>query len=86
MTGSPYVPGLGYPVEAEGVSGLLEADKWNTLRAMARGDSYRVWLNGTEILQYSLDSANPQGPIGLQLHPGNEMTIQFKNIRIADMK
>lgn len=86
MTGSPYVPGLGYPVEAEGVSGLLEVDKWNTLRAMARGDSYRVWLNGTEILQYSLDSANPQGPIGLQLHPGNEMTIHFKNIRVADMK
>ena len=86
MTGSPYVPGLGYPVEADGVSGLLNTDEWNSLKAMVQGHSYKVWLNGKEILQYSLDSVNLQGPVGLQLHPGNDMTIQFKNIRIAPIR
>lgn len=86
MTGSPYVPGLGYPVEATGVSALLKVNKWNTLKAKAVGNSYRVWLNGKEVMQYTLDAANAQGPIGLQLHPGNEMTVQFKNIRVASMR
>jgi hypothetical protein len=25
------------------------------------------------------------GPIGLQLHPGNEMSIQYKNILVAEI-
>lgn len=29
MTASPYIPGKGYPVEAEGVKDLLKAKDWN---------------------------------------------------------
>jgi hypothetical protein len=83
MTGSPYVPGLGYPVEASGVAELLKAHQWNSLKAKVHGNAYTAWLNGKEVMQYSLDTADPQGPIGLQLHPGNDMTIQFRNIRVA---
>jgi hypothetical protein len=37
-------------------------------------------------MKYTLENANTRGPIGLQLHPGNEMTIQFRNIAVAELK
>ena len=86
MTGSPYVPSLGYPVEAEGIKALLKMNDWNTIKAMARGNTYKVWLNGKEVMNYSLENANLEGPIGIQLHPNRDMTIQFKNIEVADLK
>jgi 3-keto-disaccharide hydrolase len=83
MTGSPYVPKKGYPVEAQGIKELLKMDGWNTIKAMAQGTSYKVWLNGKEVMNYTLENANLEGPIGIQLHPGREMSIQFKNILVA---
>ncbi len=85
MTGSPYVPGAGYPVEAKGVKELLKQNDWNTLKASAIGNVYKVWLNGQEVMDYTLDNANLKGPVGLQLHPGNEMSIRFKNIQIKEL-
>ena len=32
LTGSPYIPGKGYPVEAENVKELLKMDDWNTMK------------------------------------------------------
>jgi len=84
MTASPYVPKSGYPVEAEGIKELLKMDDWNTIRAEANGNTYTTWLNGKEVMNYTMEDANLEGPIGLQLHPGREMTIQFKNILVAE--
>jgi len=86
MTASPYVPKSGYPVEAEGIKELLKMNDWNTLKAKAIGDSYTTWLNGKEVMNYTLEDANLAGPIGLQLHPGRDMTIQFKNIKVAEVE
>ncbi|MDO1513287.1 DUF1080 domain-containing protein [Maribacter confluentis] len=85
MTASPYVPTLGYPVEASGVDALLDHKGWNTIRAMTIGNTYIVWLNGVEVMNYELEKANLKGPIGLQLHPGNEMTVQFRNIMVNEL-
>ena len=83
MTASPYVPKSGYPVEAKGIEALLKMNDWNTIRAKAIGNTYSVWLNGKEVMQYILVDANLEGPIGIQLHPNREMTIQFKNILVT---
>ena len=80
MTGSPYVPGASYPVEAKNVNKLLRLKGWNTIKARAVNNKYTVWLNGEEVMNYTMDNANLQGPVGLQLHPGREMEIHFKKI------
>ena len=85
MTASPYVPKQGYPVEAEGIKELLKMDDWNTIKAMTMGNTYKVWLNGKEVMNYTLEDANLEGPIGIQLHPNREMSIQFKNISVAEL-
>lgn len=83
MTGSPYVPGQGYPVEAEGIKELLKPDGWNTMRAQAIGNVYTVWLNGQKVMTYQMDNPVLEGPIGLQLHPGRDMSIEFRNIKVG---
>jgi len=50
MTGSPYIPGKGYPVEANGVKELLKLKGWNTFKVEAIGNMYKVWLNGQQVL------------------------------------
>ncbi|TMM58416.1 DUF1080 domain-containing protein [Maribacter algarum] len=85
MTASPYVPKQGYPVEAEGVKELLKINDWNTIKAMTIGNTYKAWLNGSEVMNYTLEGANLEGPIGIQLHPNREMSIQFKDISVAEL-
>ncbi|QEG35755.1 3-keto-disaccharide hydrolase [Bythopirellula goksoeyrii] len=86
LTASPYIAGKGYPVEAEGIEGLLKTDDWNTLTIVAMGENYTVWLNHRSVMTYDSETAIKTGPVGLQLHPGNEMSISFRKIRIANLE
>jgi hypothetical protein len=85
MTASPYIPGKGYPVEAEGIKELLKMDDWNTMKVKAEGNKYTVWLNGEEVMNYTSENVPEKGQIGLQLHPNREMDIEFRNIMVAEL-
>lgn len=85
MTASPYIPGKGYPVEATGVRELLKLDDWNTLRVRAEGNTYTTWLNGSEVMSYTSASAVEEGPLGIQLHSGREMTILYRNMAVTEL-
>jgi hypothetical protein len=85
MTGSVYVPGRGYPKEAKGVKELLKPRDWNRLKVRVVGNVYTIWLNGTEVLVFEGKKAIPEGPIGLQLHPGKVMAIDFRRICVEEL-
>lgn len=85
MTASPYIPGKGYPVEAEGVADLLKMEDWNHMRIEARGMEYVVSLNGKKVMTYTSDTGQPKGPIGIQLHGKRDMAIDFRNIKLAEL-
>jgi hypothetical protein len=82
LTGSPYIPKKGYPVEAK-VKDILKLKDWNTMKVKVVGSTYTVWLNGNEVMTYTSENMPASGPVGFQLHPGNEMSCSFKNIRLA---
>ena len=86
MTASPYIAGKGYPVEAEGISDLLNEDEWNDMTVVAKGPHYTVWLNGVFAMTYESETAIKNGPVGLQLHGNRDMEIEYKNIHIAKLK
>ena len=86
MTASPYIPGKGYPVEAEGVKELLKPKDWNTLKIEAKGDTYTSWLNGKKVMTYTSDSAVEKGKIGIQLHGSRVMAIDFRNLKAAPLE
>lgn len=85
MTGSPYIVGKGYPVEAEGVADILKPNEWNTIKIKVVDNVYTVWLNNQEVVTYEARDVPEKGPIGLQLHPGRDMTASFRNIKIASL-
>jgi hypothetical protein len=82
LTASPYIPKKGYPVEAK-VKDILKLKDWNTMKVKVVGSTYTVWLNGNEVMTYTSENMPASGPVGFQLHPGNEMSCSFRNIRLA---
>lgn len=85
MTASVYIPGKGYAGKAKNIDEILKPKDWNTLKVRADGNVYTVWLNEIEVLKYESAESFKEGPIGLQLHPNREMSIDFKNIKVAEL-
>jgi hypothetical protein len=84
MTCSIYAPkdGEKYPGKAKGVVEVMKPDDWNRLRIEAKGKRIVVQLNGREVLVYDTKALEESGPLGLQVHPGHDMRIEFRNPRI----
>jgi hypothetical protein len=72
-----------YPEQAQAkrAGELLEPDDWNRIRVEARGDTFTVWLNGEQVSQYTDAKYAEPAPIGLQIHAGLPMKVEFRNIR-----
>jgi hypothetical protein len=85
MTCSIYVDKGGYVAKAHDVDKLLKLNEWNTIRVEARGPKFNVALNGQAVLEYQSDKYPNPGPIGLQIHPGVKMKVEFRNMRIRDL-
>ena len=60
---------------------LVKATDWNTIDVTCKGDLIQVRLNGTVTAEIH-DSVRLEGLIGLQLHAGPPMQVEFRNIRI----
>ncbi len=85
MTCSPYIPGKGYPVEAKNIKKLLKPKDWNTMRIQAIGPEYTVWLQGEKVMTYKSASALEEGPLGVQLHGNRNMSIDYRNLKLAEL-
>jgi hypothetical protein len=84
MTCSFYTGGKErYPEagHARNVDKLLKEGDWNKVRMEANGDTYTVWLNGEPVSKYTNAKYAAPGPIGLQIHAGLAMKVEFRNIR-----
>ena len=68
------------------VATLWKKDDWNKIRFQAKGDTYTVWLNGEQVANY-VDANYPKAaPIGLQIHPGVVMKVEYRNISVGEIK
>lgn len=86
MTCSPYIgKKKSYPVAAVGVDLLLKEGSWNQIKIEVRGKKYIVTLNGKQVLDYTTDAEAVEGPIGLQVHPGVEMEVHFRNLQLKEL-
>ncbi len=72
-----------YPEEARAAraSELLKPNDWNLIRVEARGDTFTVWLNGEQVSRYTSAKHAAPAPIGLQIHAGLPMKVEFRSIR-----
>ncbi len=74
-----------------------DKDRWNDVLIICRGTKIKSVINGVTIADYDgagrLDDdahrrhqVGMRGHIGLQIHPGDELLIRFKDIEIREMK
>ena len=72
-----------YPEEAQAKTAAehLLPGKWNRIRVEAKGETFTVWLNGHKVSQYTSDKYPGAAPIGLQIHAGVEMKVEFRDLR-----
>lgn len=70
--------------QAKDLSGLKAGD-WNVIRLQAKGDVFTVWLNGRKVSEYTTDKYPGAAPVGLQIHPGLKMRVDFRNVRMQEM-
>ncbi len=83
MTGSFYLGGYPEAGQAKDAAKLLKAGDWNRLRLQAKGNTFTVWINGTKASEYTDAKFAGPAPLGLQIHGGLEMKVEFRNIQAA---
>jgi len=80
--GSERYPLAGRPV---GLGDVFKPGNWNRYRLTVRGSHHVVDVNGKTVTRYTDPRWPVEGPIGLQVHPGLPMTVEFKNLRIRSL-
>jgi hypothetical protein len=78
----------GYPEAgwAPKVAALWKSGEWNKIRLQAKGDTYTVWINGEQVSHY-VDASYPKAaPIGLQVHGGVKMKVEYRNFSVGEIK
>jgi hypothetical protein len=67
----------------------VKQNDWNEYRIVAKGNDLTLEINGVVMcraIDDQEDRAARSGIIGLQVHPGPPMKVQFKNLRIKELK
>lgn len=75
-------------IDAAGYKKLFKLDDWNDVLIIAKGTRIQHYLNNRLILDFtdSPELALREGILALQLHAGNPMWVEFKDIRIKDIE
>ncbi|MBX3252586.1 MAG: DUF1080 domain-containing protein [Chitinophagaceae bacterium] len=74
-------PALG---NADSLKSLIKANDWNEIRIVAKGNSLKHYINGvlmSEITDEDTVHSKSSGLLGVQVHVGPPMKVQYKNIR-----
>jgi hypothetical protein len=66
----------------------FKQEEWNTYRVVCHGPVIELFIN--DVLMSRITDHNPKarrdGVIALQMHPGPPMKVQFRNLRIKELK
>jgi 3-keto-disaccharide hydrolase len=72
---------------AEDLEKYFKPGHWNRIRLRAEGDTFTVWLNGKEVVShYTNPKYSMPAPIGLQIHPGLRMKVEYRRLRLKELK
>jgi hypothetical protein len=73
--------------EKKVVEKLIKHDDWNEYTIRCEGPRIRLWLNGTQTVDYTEkdDKVERTGIIGLQIHGGAKAKVYYKDIRLEEL-
>jgi hypothetical protein len=64
-------------------------NRWNSYRIVCRGSEIALHVNGVMMCRVTdrhATQAAAKGIVALQMHPGPPMKVQFRNIRMRELK
>jgi len=70
------------------IQAAIKKDDWNDYVVIAKGNHLQHFINGkqtVDVVDEQQSKAAKSGILALQLHAGDPMTVQFKNIRIKPL-
>ena len=76
-------------VDQAGFEKLFKLDDWNEVVIIGKGNHIQHYLNNTLVVDFTdnhPDLARSEGILALQLHAGKPMWVEFKNIRLRELK
>lgn len=75
-------------IDQEGFKKLFKLDDWNDVVIIAKGNRIVHYLNNRLVLDFTdnSDRAMTEGILAVQLHAGKPMWVEFKNIRVKEVK
>lgn len=85
MTGSFFVGKYPEEGQAKDAAKLVKEGDWNKFKLQAKGNTFTVWINGTQASQYTDAKFAGPAPIGLQIHGGLPMKVEFRNLRVRTL-
>ncbi len=65
----------------------FRSNDWNDYRVIVRGPEIQLFVNGVKTahaVDRQIGKAAARGLIGLQMHPGPPMKVQFRNLRLKE--
>ncbi len=72
-------------VPQDRVSTFYKKHDWNEMIVKAIGKDTTVYVNGVKTVELKNDNGLSKGYFGLQLHGGQDMHVEFKDIKIHDL-
>ncbi len=66
----------------------FRTNDWNEYRILARGPEIQLFINGVKTahtIDQQAGQAAASGLLGLQMHPGPPMKVQFRNLRLRTL-
>ncbi|MFN3245053.1 MAG: DUF1080 domain-containing protein [Planctomycetota bacterium] len=64
---------------------VYQPGEWTSLRIRAVGRDVDVYVNGYRTASLRDDPGRTEGHLGLQLHGGQDMHVEFRNLQLLDL-
>ena len=71
------------------IQAVIKKEEWNDYIVIAKGNHLQHFINGrqtVDVIDEQSAKAAKEGILALQIHAGEPMTVQFKDIRIKELK
>lgn len=85
----PVVEKNGSVGESDAIQASIKSEDWNDYKIVAKGNHVQHFINGLQTVDVTdEDAANApkEGVLGLQIHQGPPMKVQFKDFKLVPLK
>lgn len=89
INGKTKVEVVGSVGSSDEIQAAIKKEDWNDYVVIAKGNHLQHFINGKQTVDVTDEREGKRaktGILALQLHAGEPMTVQFKNIRIKPLK